>query len=322
MRGTEEFRILIEQQLNDLDFPNDPVRLYDPIRYTLSLGGKRLRPILVLMGAELAGEDFNAAMKPALGMELFHNFTLLHDDIMDNAPLRRGKPTVFKKWSCNIAILSGDVMFTEASRLISDAPLNCLKEVLDVFYKTAKEVCEGQQMDMDYEERDDVSVSEYMEMIRKKTAVLLGASLQIGALCGGADSEKAERLYAAGCHFGLAFQLQDDLLDVFGDPDVFGKQQGGDIISDKKTFLRLRALEIAEGDNKEALKNSFNIKSEIDKINSVTALFNELGIKEETFREIKRQLHLGEDSLQKTGFASEKLDALKGLTAGLLMRTT
>ena len=322
MQGAEEFRKIIEKQLNDLDFPLEPVRLYDPIRYTLSLGGKRLRPVLVLMGAELAGGDVRTAINPALGIELFHNFTLLHDDIMDNAPLRRGKQTVFKKWSSNIAILSGDVMFTKASGLISDAPINCLKQVLEVFYKTAAEVCEGQQMDMDYEDRDDVSVSEYMEMIRKKTAVLLGASLQIGALCGGADTAEAERLYTAGFHFGLAFQLQDDLLDVFGDPDVFGKQQGGDIISDKKTFLRLRALEIADENKKESLKNSFIIKSETDKVNSVTNLFNELGIKEETFREIKRQLHLGEEALKETGFEEDKLHALKALTAGLLMRTT
>lgn len=275
---------IIARETEGLTFPENPCDLYDPIRYTLGLGGKRMRPALVVLSCLGVGGKLEDALKPALGVEVFHNFTLLHDDIMDDAPLRRNKATVHAKWNANIAILSGDVMFAEAFRLISEAPAHCLKRVIDVFLKAAIEVCEGQQWDMDFEQRSDVSIDEYLNMIRMKTAVLLGASLEIGALCGAADSETAAKLYAFGTNLGIAFQLQDDLLDVYGDPDKFGKRVGGDIVSNKKTYLKLKALELAGEDSRQELEHWYASKEfdEAEKVQTVRALFDALNIKQET----------------------------------------
>ena len=246
------------------------------------MGGKRLRPQLTLMSCSLFSDDNQAAVNPALGIEIFHNFTLLHDDIMDEAPLRRGKATVHTKWNSNIAILSGDVMFVEACRLMSKAPDHALRDVLDVFYKAAVEVCEGQQYDMNFELRSDVTLSEYLEMIRLKTAVLLGAALQIGALCGGASTDDAEHLYAFGCSLGVAFQLMDDILDVYGDPSKFGKQVGGYILANKKTFLSLKAFEKAKVEKATELKSWYSTREQTEKkVERVTALFDELGIRKD-----------------------------------------
>jgi geranylgeranyl diphosphate synthase type II len=273
---------LISGAIDQLNFPASPAELYEPIRYTLSLGGKRLRPRLLLMAAQMFGARPEVALMPALGLEVFHNFTLLHDDIMDEAPLRRGKPTVHSRWNTNIAILSGDVMFAEACRLISNAPAESLRDVLNVFFKAAVEVCEGQQYDMNFEKREDVTISEYLEMIRLKTAVLLGAGLQMGALCGKASTENAGFLYHFGCNLGIAFQLMDDILDVYGDPQKFGKQIGGDILANKKTFLSLKAFEKADSRLAAELSTWYTSRTASDeKVLRVTNIFNELGIRRE-----------------------------------------
>ncbi|RZL52120.1 MAG: polyprenyl synthetase family protein, partial [Pedobacter sp.] len=222
--------------------------LYEPIRYIMSLGGKRIRPVMVLMATELFTTDTNKALDVALAIETFHNFTLVHDDIMDNAPLRRGKITVHEKWGVNNAILSGDVMMVESNKHLSKVDILVLKPVLDTFNATAQGVCEGQQLDMEFEQRDDVSIPEYIEMIRLKTAVLLGGAMKLGAIVGGANTVDADLLYSFGENLGIAFQLQDDILDVYGNPEKFGKQVGGDIISNKKTFLHLKTLELAQSD--------------------------------------------------------------------------
>jgi geranylgeranyl diphosphate synthase type II len=284
MTDLHQIQAIIARETEALNFPQHPSDLYDPIRYTLALGGKRMRPALVVLACLGVGGKLEDALKPALGVEVFHNFTLLHDDIMDDAPLRRNKATVHAKWNANIAILSGDVMFAEAFRLISEAPANVLKRVIDVFLKAAVEVCEGQQWDMDFELRNDVSIDEYLNMIRMKTAVLLGASLELGALCGGADTETASKLYAFGTNLGIAFQLQDDLLDVYGDPDKFGKRVGGDIVSNKKTYLKLKALQLADKESKKALEHWYASKdfNESEKVNAVRALFDDLNIRFET----------------------------------------
>ncbi|RYE17915.1 MAG: polyprenyl synthetase family protein [Sphingobacteriales bacterium] len=246
MKKLNELQDIIIDGISQLSYPARPAELYQPISYILSIGGKRLRPALVLMACDMFGGDVNAAVKPALAIEVFHNFTLMHDDIMDNAPLRRGKVTVHEKWNSNIAILSGDVMMVEANKLIMQVDDRILRTVMTIFNETAQGVCEGQQFDMNFEQDNQVSIDGYLGMIRLKTAVLLGGALKIGALIGGADAANAENLYQFGVNLGIAFQLQDDILDVYGDPEKFGKQVGGDIISNKKTFLLIKATELAK----------------------------------------------------------------------------
>jgi len=241
----------INQYISNKTYGASPVELYEPINYIMSLGGKRLRPCLLLMACDMFGGDVEQALAPALAIEVFHNFTLMHDDIMDKAPLRRGKPTVHEKWNANTAILSGDVMMVESNKLIMQVKDNILRPVLDVFNDTAVGVCEGQQIDMNFETRQDVQIDEYINMIRLKTAVLVGGALKMGALVGGADDAEGTLLYNFGEQLGIAFQLQDDILDVYGDPKKFGKQVGGDIISNKKTYLLIKALELAKGDTLE-----------------------------------------------------------------------
>lgn len=275
---------LINREILKLNFPDQPAELYDPARYFLSLGGKRLRPLLVLMGCELAGGKPEDAIQPALGMEVFHNFTLMHDDIMDNAPVRRNHPTVHARWNNNIAILCGDVMYTKACSLMAEVPDRILRKVLQIFNANALAVCEGQQFDMNFENQEDPGISAYLNMIRLKTAVLLGASLEIGAICGGADDNQSALLFEAGCRLGIAFQLQDDLLDVFGTSDSFGKRKGGDILSNKKTYLKLRALEKGNVEQVSELKKWYasTNHSDSEKIKAVTEIFVNLGVKEDT----------------------------------------
>lgn len=225
-----------------LQFTRQPEGLYDPIAYVLSLGGKRIRPVLMLMAYNLYKEDVDSILGPAIGIEVYHNYTLLHDDLMDRADRRRGQLTVHRKWNDNVAILSGDAMLVLAYQYMAQTPAACLKEVLDLFSTTALEICEGQQWDMEFEQRMDVSESEYMEMIRLKTSVLLASSLKIGAILGGASAEDARHLYDFGIHAGLAFQLKDDFLDVYGNPAIFGKNIGGDILCNKKTYMLIQAL--------------------------------------------------------------------------------
>lgn len=279
--STEEIQQKITEEVEKLDWSMSPVGLYEPIGYILSLGGKRIRPMLTLMACNLFSDSVEEAIPVALGLEVFHNFTLLHDDVMDKADVRRGKPTVHKKWNENTAILSGDVMQIKAYQLISKVSEKHLKYTLDLFSKMACEVCEGQQYDMDFENRMDVSAEEYLDMIRLKTAVLLGTSLKIGALIGGSSSEDADLLYNYGINIGLAFQLKDDLLDVYGNPTTFGKRIGGDILCNKKTYMLIMALQKAEGKTKEDLLQWISVSDfdENKKIESVTAIYDKLEIK-------------------------------------------
>ena len=269
---------VIEEALENQPFPKEPSNLYDPLRYFLQLGGKRMRPILVLMGHEVFDKKYQKAVHTAMAVELFHNFTLIHDDIMDEAPLRRGKDTVHKKWNENIGILSGDVLFVKAYQELIQTPGKYLKEALELFNTTAVEVCEGQQMDMDFESRKTVTIEEYLEMIRLKTAVLVGCSLELGALAANVAPEEAKKLYDFGQHLGVSFQLKDDYLDVYADQDKFGKQVGGDIIADKKTFLLLKAFERAEGEQMKQLQDAMNEKDAARKVSKVTELYNQLEV--------------------------------------------
>ena len=245
MYTQDELSDIIQNGIDHIKYPDLAPRLYDPVRYTMESGGKRLRPLLVLMATNLFKEDITPAIQPALGIEMYHNFTLLHDDVMDKAPERRGRATVHVKWDDNTAILSGDAMQALAYQLIAETPAYCLKEVIDVFNTTNIEIDEGQQLDMEFESRNDVRTEEYIEMIRLKTSVLLGCALKVGALVGQATPAQVQALYDFGINLGLAFQLQDDWLDCWGNPLTFGKRIGGDILCDKKTFLRIQAEKAA-----------------------------------------------------------------------------
>jgi geranylgeranyl diphosphate synthase, type II len=281
MHSIKELQEIIEKAIKEKTYPAEPKELYEPISYLMSLGGKRLRPALVLMATDLFGGDIKEALSAALAVELFHNFTLMHDDIMDKAPLRRGQPTVHAKWNESVAILSGDVMFVKAYQLIITVNPKILFQVLNVFNLTAIGVCEGQQIDMNFENRTSVSISEYIEMIRLKTAVLLGGALKIGALIGEASEKDAQHLYEFGENLGIAFQLQDDILDVYGDPEKFGKQVGGDIISNKKTFLLIKALELADGETAKELNHWLSLTefNPQEKVTAVSAIYNLLEIR-------------------------------------------
>mgnify|MGYP006151092403 CR=1 FL=1 len=284
MKSIQELQIIVEQELAGISYPENPTDLYAPIDYVLALGGKRMRPILLLLAHQLFDENIEGAIKPALGIEVFHNFTLLHDDIMDDAPLRRGQQTVHEKWNPNVGILSGDTMLVQAYQLMAAANQKVLKQVLDVFSQTAIEVCEGQQYDMDFETQLEVQIAEYLKMIEYKTAVLLAGALKIGALTGGASLEEADHLYEFGRNIGIAFQLKDDLLDVFGNQEKFGKQVGGDILANKKTYLYLQSLADAKGAQKEALEYWFSSKEfdATEKVQAVKAIYSELQVEEQT----------------------------------------
>ncbi len=290
MQSISEFKNIIEAELSALSLNASPKDLYDPIVYLLGLEAKRMRPVALLCGCELFGGDYKLALQPALGIEVFHNFTLMHDDIMDNAPLRRSNETVHTKWNTNIAILSGDTMFVKACQLMLMTSDTVLRQVMELFHKTAIEVCEGQQLDMDFESRDDVSIVEYLDMITFKTAVLLAASLKIGAIIAGATKEDAQHLYEFGKHLGIAFQLKDDLLDVFGDDKKFGKFKGGDIVANKKTFLLLEAIELAKDENAAELQRWMNT-TDFDakaKVAAITSIYENLNIKQLTEVEMEK----------------------------------
>ncbi len=274
----------LEEALANLPLGDQPDNLYDPIRYLLSLGGKRLRPMLVLLGYGLKKDDYESIISPALTVEVFHNFTLMHDDIMDEAPLRRGQPTVHEKWNQTVAILSGDTMMVKAYDQLLEGPHDSLAEAVRKFNKCAVEVCEGQQLDMNYEEYETVTEDQYIEMIRLKTAVLLGFSLEYGGLLAGMDGEQMTQLNTIGEKAGIGFQLMDDLLDVYGDQAKFGKQVGGDIVSNKKTYLLIKALELANGSQR-AEMDKWIAASDFDiseKVNAIKNIYGELGIFELT----------------------------------------
>ncbi|MEI6884189.1 MAG: polyprenyl synthetase family protein [Bacteroidota bacterium] len=280
MYTKKEIQEIISSAFHSANFHFEPLSLYDPIKYMMDLGGKRLRPVLALMSCDLFGGEINDALAPAMGLELFHNFTLLHDDIMDQAPIRRGKETVFKKWNTNSAILSGDTLFVMAYELVTKTTPALLPQVLELFNDTARKVCEGQQYDMDYEVKADVSIEHYILMIRLKTAVLISCSLKLGAIIARASDEEADLIYAFGENLGLAFQLQDDYLDVFGEVDKFGKEIGNDIVTNKKTFLYLKAFELASGNTLETLRSCFsgNSITSAEKVNTITKIYRDLKI--------------------------------------------
>jgi len=279
MKTFQEYLDTVNQAIASIPYPAAPRQLYEPISYHMALGGKRVRPVLTLMACDAMGGDLSQALDAAIGLEMFHNFTLLHDDVMDNADVRRGKTTVHRRWNDNTAILSGDTMLTIATQYIARS---ASWPVVDLFNKTAIEIYEGQQWDMDYEHRNDVTVDEYINMIRLKTSVLLGCSLKTGALIAGAGDEDANRLYEAGVNMGLAFQLRDDVLDVWGNPETFGKEIGGDIMNNKKTFLLINAMLLARGDDADELRHWLNdpYATRDDKVKGVTALYERLGVRQ------------------------------------------
>lgn len=298
-----------------------PNLLYDPIVYGLSQGGKRIRPLLTLMGCELFGGDIEKALYPAVGVEIFHNFTLLHDDIMDKAPIRRGQPTVYKKWNENIAILSGDAMFALAYGFLIQTEMHHVQQVIHAFNRVAIGVCEGQQYDMNFETHT-VTIPEYIEMIRLKTSVLLGGALEIGGIIADANDSDLKHLYAFGEHIGLAFQLQDDWLDVYSDVDKFGKVHGGDIASNKKTFLYLKALELADDKQSKQLKHYFS-STDFDadeKFKAVLSIYNELHISEQTKSEMQKYQDLAMKSLAQISVSESNKQPLKTLAEDLLIR--
>lgn len=312
----------INSHIAELQLTRTPQGLYDPVVYVLSMGGKRIRPVLMLMAYNLYQEDVSRIYGPATGIEVYHNYTLLHDDLMDRADRRRGKETVHKVWNDNTAILSGDAMLVLAYQYMAQCPAEHLKEVIDLFSLTALEICEGQQLDMDFEHRKDVKEEEYLEMIRLKTSVLLAASLKIGALLGGASREDAERLYDFGVNMGVAFQLKDDLLDVYGDPAVFGKNIGGDILCNKKTYMLIKAFEHAGNGQLDRLNAWVDADSfdPTEKIAAVTALYNEIGIKELCEKKMAEYCERALESLAAVNVPDAKKVELKNLMTDLMYR--
>lgn len=301
-----------------------PSELYKPESYILNLGGKRIRPILALMASDLFNKPANLALDSALCVELFHNFSLIHDDILDNAPLRRNKPTVHKKWNTNIAILSGDVMLVKAFEILLKYPSDEFKQLSEIFSKTAIEVCEGQQMDMNFENQEVVSTDDYIQMITFKTAVLLGCSLQMGAINAGANKHDQTHIYEFGKHLGIAFQLLDDILDAFAeDQEKFGKQIGGDIISNKKTFLLLKAFELADANQQEKLNALLELKEDMaeEKVQSVISIFNELDVKALAIEEADKHTKIALEHLFKVNADIDKKNELQLFSIHLLNRT-
>ncbi|VBB47072.1 Polyprenyl synthetase [uncultured Paludibacter sp.] len=319
----KEILEIVNSEVEKIDWKRKPYGLYEPIGYILSLGGKRLRPAITLMACNLYSDDVLQAIKPAIGLEIFHNFTLLHDDIMDKAEMRRGKPTVHIKWDENTAILSGDVMQIEAYKWMTDVPENQIKRILDLFSKTAAEICEGQQFDMEFEQRNNVLADEYIEMIRLKTAVLIAAGCQIGAWIGGAEDEDAQNLYDFGLNIGLAFQLKDDLLDVYGNEETFGKKIGGDILCNKKTYLLIHAIQLSKNEDAQELQfwlEKNNSSDEKTKIRAITNIYNRLGVKEICEEKMDYFYKTALSSLNKVSVSEEKKQELRNLAEVLMKR--
>ena len=308
--------------IKQMPYMRPPMGLYEPIEYELMLGGKRIRPVLMLMAYNLYKDDVDSILSQAVGLETYHNHTLLHDDVMDKADMRRGKPTVHNVWNENTAILSGDAMLILAYRLMADCPSDKLKEVLDVFTATTMEICEGQQWDMEFETRSNVTVDEYIEMIRLKTSVLLAAALKIGAYLADAPSDACEKLYDFGLKMGLAFQLQDDYLDVYGDPEVFGKNIGGDISCNKKTYMLITALEKANERQREELNHwlSFQMENTEEKIVAVIRLYNEMGIGSLCMEKIDTYYKEGLSVLDAIDLPKEKKEMLRAFVCSMMNR--
>ena len=314
----------ITEIFEDIEFPNAPAGLYDPLRYMISIGGKRVRPKLCMLSYSVFKDDlYDEIVEPATALEVFHSFTLIHDDIMDRSPLRRGVPTVWKKWNEDTAILSGDVMNIDSYRRMAKAPSRVRGKVLDLFIKTATEVCEGQQLDMDFEAEKQVKMDDYMKMIGLKTAVLLACSAKIGALIGGASETDADFLYEYGYQLGLAFQVADDYLDTYGDEKVFGKPIGGDIANNKKTWLITRALEKADDKDEvfEAMAMPVDTPEQrTAKFNAVKALYNRLGVDNDAKEEVSRLTTLAMDSALKVSVNSVRMEQLRRFADSLVAR--
>ena len=322
MHSIEYYRNEFISYLESKTTTKEPINLYEPITYILGLGGKRLRPVLVLMATEVFGTDYKKALDAALAIEVFHNFSLVHDDIMDDAPLRRGKETVHEKWDINTGILSGDAMLINAYQLFENYEGETFRDLAKLFSKTAIEVCEGQQYDVDFETRDDVTQNEYLKMIEYKTAVLVAAALKMGGIVAEASLEDQNSIYEFGRNLGIAFQLQDDYLDAFGDPKTFGKQVGGDIIENKKTFLYLKALEMGTLHQKKELSDLFSIqpKDPSDKIKTIKSIFRDSGSAERTQVEIEVYTEKAFAVLEGLKISDEKRELLHLFGENLMRR--
>lgn len=323
MQSISEYRNEFVAYLNSKRFTKEPRNLYEPITYILELGGKRLRPVLVLLTAEIFNTDYRKALDAALAIEVFHNFSLVHDDIMDDAPVRRGQTTVHEKWDVNTGILSGDAMLIMAYQLFENYEPPIFRDLAKLFSKTALEVCEGQQYDVDFETRDDVMLPEYLKMIEYKTAVLVAAALKMGAIVAGASETSQEQMYAFGLNLGIAFQLQDDYLDVFGDPETFGKQVGGDIIENKKTYLYLKAMNSESEMMTKELEHLYSIqpKENETKVNAVRSIFKRTHADVATQNAISDYTDKAFKVLEETDIHQNKKDLLRKFGENLMNRT-
>ncbi|WP_130733337.1 polyprenyl synthetase family protein [Flavobacterium sp. J27] len=322
MHTISQYQEIISNHFANLETNKNPKNLYEPIEYILSLGGKRMRPVLTLMAAEIFNMSFEKAIPAATAVEVFHNFSLIHDDIMDDAPLRRGNQTVHEKWDINTGILSGDAMLILAYQFFENYEPVIFQQLAKLFSKTALEVCEGQQYDVDFETRDDVTIPEYLKMIEYKTAVLVGAAMKMGAIVAETSIENANLIYDFGLNLGIAFQLQDDYLDAFGDPKTFGKQVGGDIIENKKTYLYLKALEFSTQEDKEQLMHLFSIQpnDNTNKIASVKEIFEHSGAAQATQNAIKEYTLRAFEMLEKMTVSEDKKEVLKVFGEKLMNR--
>ncbi|MBN2482123.1 MAG: polyprenyl synthetase family protein [Bacteroidales bacterium] len=323
MLTLSECQEIINQAFREIQLPELPANLYDPVRYVLGHGGKRIRPALVLMACNVFSERIDDAIYPAMALEVFHNFTLVHDDIMDDSLLRRSQPTVHAKWNRNTGILSGDAMVIKSYELLSHMPQAFMPQLFALFCKTAMEVCEGQQYDMDFEKKKEVSAKEYLKMIELKTSVLIAASLKTGAIIGGAEANDADLLYEFGRNLGIAFQIQDDYLDLYADPSKFGKNIGNDIVSNKKTILLVHAMQTAKGEDKKNLIHWLEKKEfdRVEKINVIKAIYNKLGIQGQIIRHIRHYYETGLSFLNQISADASRKEELLKATGFLLTRS-
>ncbi|WP_278034302.1 polyprenyl synthetase family protein [Flavobacterium nitratireducens] len=322
MHAVSQYQEFVAEYLQSQLVIKEPKNLYEPIHYILGLGGKRIRPVLTLMSAEIFDVSYEKALPAALAVEVFHNFSLVHDDIMDDAPLRRGNTTVHEKWDINTGILSGDAMLILAYQYFEKFEPVIFRDLAKLFSKTALEVCEGQQWDVDFESRNDVTIPEYLKMIEYKTAVLVAAAMKMGAIIAETSEENANLIYDFGLNLGIAFQLQDDYLDAFGDPETFGKQVGGDIIENKKTYLYLKGMEFANGVDKQELADLFSVQMEENeaKIAQVKEIFLNSGAAKATQKAIEAYTFKAFETLEKMDINSEKKNILRVFGEGLMGR--
>ncbi|OXA77949.1 geranylgeranyl diphosphate synthase, type II [Flavobacterium aquidurense] len=322
MHDISQYQEFFISYLENQSIDKEPKNLYEPISYILGLGGKRMRPVLTLMAAEVFDADYKIALPAAMAVEVFHNFSLVHDDIMDDAPLRRGQVTVHEKWNINTGILSGDAMLILAYQYFEQYEPTVFRDLAKLFSKTALEVCEGQQWDVDFEERSNVTIPEYLKMIEYKTAVLVAAAMKMGAIVAKTSEKEADLIYDFGLNLGLAFQLQDDYLDAFGDPETFGKQVGGDIIENKKTYLYLKAIEFSSEEKATELQQLFGLQLEdnSEKIETAKAIFNKSGASKATQEAIEMYTFKAFETLEKMNINAEKKDILRTFGENLMGR--